>query len=217
MGIYGWYNSYYNNKANDTCINNSSLTQRNQENNCENIKYPKCHYCSSILLITKIDIINSSINHRCEDCFKEKKNETIYDFLNCEFYPDSRNHLEKECKIHNKKFSYFCETCFRHNCDDCFEKTKYPKHKFYDLEKNKISNLKIEELNAQINEEFNFFNNLINTNYLISFYNEKKELEKYKRKYSSDKLFKNKNFKRILNIHIKEKLDIIELKNTLIK
>ena len=214
MGIYEWCNSNYNNTYDNYQIN-SSLNQRYQENNSDKVKYPKCHNCSSILLITKIDIINCTIDHKCEECFKEKKNETIHDFINCEFYPGKRIDLDL-CKTHNKKYSYFCETCFRHNCDDCFEKTKYPKHKFYDLEKNKISNLKIEELNSQINEEFNFFHNLKNTNYLISFYNEKKELEKYKRKYSSDKLFKDKNFIRILNININEILDIIDLKNTLI-
>ena len=118
MGIYEWYNSYYDNKANNTFINNFLINQKNHENNCVKRKYPKCHYCSSILLITKIDIINSTIEYKCEECFKETKNETIYDFINNEFYLDNRIHLEKECKIHNKKYSYFCETCFRHNCDD---------------------------------------------------------------------------------------------------
>ena len=73
MGIYEWCNSNYNNTYDNYQIN-SSLNQRYQENNLDKIKYPKCHYCSSILLITKIDLINCTIDHKCEECFKEKKN-----------------------------------------------------------------------------------------------------------------------------------------------
>ena len=200
MGIYSFYNSlFYSNP------------------DVQNIEYPICKNCSSIILINKIDIINNTIDYQCEECFKEMKNEYMYNFLNREIYEDFSKYLRKDCKIHNKEYSYFCETCFRHNCDDCLEKQRYPKHKFIDSKENKITDSKIKELNEQIQEETNFFNNLLNKNDLLSFYDEKNQFQKYKNIYPSNELFSDNNFLRILKVNIKEKLDIINLKKILIK
>ena len=114
MGIYGWRNSYYNNehRTNNKYKNNSQLNQKNQDNNLVKIRYPKCFSCSSTILITKIDIINSTIDLKCEECFREKKNETINDFINYDFYLDNRNHLEKNVKFIIKIIHIFVKHVF---------------------------------------------------------------------------------------------------------
>ena len=117
-------------------------------------KEPICHYCSYILLITNLDFLNTTIDYKCDNCFKtDKKNIPFYTFLKEGIISKDISDINKKCKIHNKPYTYFCETCFRHNCDDCFEKTKYPKHKIFDLKKNKISQSKINKLNSEIINE----------------------------------------------------------------
>ena len=103
-------------------------------------KTPKCINCSEILLITKLDIINMTIDFKCDNCFEVDISKNVSD-------------INLKCKTYNKPYEYFCETCFRHNCEDCFEKTKYPKHKFFDLIENKIEQYKIDELNSKIINE----------------------------------------------------------------
>ena len=205
MGIHSYFTSSNNNDEN----NKHQSDMKNIIEEKEYFKGPKCHDCSNILLITKLDIINMTIDFKCDNCFKvNKENIPFYNFLEERIISQDKSDKFKKCEIHNKPYTYFCETCFRHNCDDCFEKTKYPKHKFFDLYKNKISKSKINKIYSRIVEEKNSLNKLLN--------NIKFELEKYKNKYPIEKLFMNKNFERILIINIKEKIKMIELKKLLI-
>ena len=98
-----------------------------------------------------------TIDYKCDNCFKtDQKNISFNKFLKEEIISQYMPYIDTKCKTHNKPYTYFCETCFRHNCDDCLEKTKYPNHKFFDLNKNKISQSKINKLNSEIINENNF-------------------------------------------------------------
>ena len=197
MGIY----SYFFPSNNDyKCNSFKEANNTYWDYKSNSFKAPKCTNCSEILLITKLDMINMTIEYKCDNCFRVNNKNLFFDFLK---EGNISNYINLECKIHNKPYTYFCETCFRHNCDDCFEKVKYPKHRFLDLNENKIRQYIIDELKSRIIEEENFFNKLLNI---------KIQFEKYKNKYPLEELFKNKNFERILIINIKEKINMIEFK-----
>ena len=132
-------------------------------NNYYSLKTPKCINYSEILLITKLDILNMTIDFKCDNCFEvDEKNFLFSDFLKKGYISKNVSDINLKCKTYNKPYEYFCETCFRHKCEDCFEKTKYPKHKFFDLIENKIEQYKIDELNSRIINEKNFLNKLLN-------------------------------------------------------
>ena len=176
--------------------------------NYYSLKAPKCVNCSEILLITKLDIANMTIDYKCDNCFKvDKKNILFYNFLKEGNISKDVSDTNFKCETHDKPYAYFCETCFRHNCEDCFEKTKYPKHKFFDLTENKVEQYKIDELDSRIINEYKILNKLLNV---------KLEFEKYKNKYPLEELYINKNFKRILIINIKEKINMIEFKKLIV-
>ena len=119
-----------------------------------------------------------TIDYKCDNCFKtDKKNMPFYTFLKEEIISQYMPYIDTKCKTHNKPYTYFCETCFRHNCDDCLDKTKYPKHKFFDFNEIKISQSKINELNSRIMNEKNFLNKLLNMKFIFEKYKNKFPLE----------------------------------------
>ena len=149
-----------------------------------------------------------TLDIKCDNCFEiDKKNFSFSDFLKKGYISKNVSDINLKCETHDKPYAYFCETCFRHNCEDCCEKTKYPKHKFFDLIENKIEQYKIDELNSKIINEKKILNKLLNI---------KLELDKYKNKYPLEELYNNKNFERILTININEKINMIELKKLIV-
>ena len=187
-----------------------------------NIKYPSCIYCKSIILITKLNTIKSTISYKCETCnLEDEKNYNILNFFNRNIDLNRFNEFNifkpiNICKKHNKKITYFCLTCIRSNCDDCYEKKKYPEHNFYDLNDNKISDSKINNIKKEIEMEREFFTKKLNLKNIINFYNNSKEMKKYRNQFTADVLFNNINFLRILVINIKVKISIPDFKNYLL-
>ena len=183
----------------------------------KNKKYPLCHKCSSIILVTKMDIFKNTIEYKCENCFIQKEI-NLLEYFSTEFEVNHHREIKpkKICEIHKKKITNFCKTCMEANCDDCRD---YPKHEFFDLNKNIINNNKLKEIEKEVQNERDCFIKIININNLINFYNNNnnEKIKKYKNKTSSDILFNNNDFLRILYIHIYEKLLIPDYKKKLIE
>ena len=205
MGI---HSSSSNNK--NKKINQQSEVKHTEKKANFSLEGPKCqsNLCTSILFITKLDIINMTLDFKCDNCYRtDEKNYPFYKFLMEGYISNNVNEMSEVCKLHNKPYTYFCKTCFKNNCDDCYDKIKYPNHKFFDLSKNKMKKKKIDELNSRIVEEINFLNKLLSAKF---------KFEKYKNKIHLEELFLNKIFERIFIINIKEKINMVEFKKLLV-
>ena len=175
----------------------------------EDKKYPLCNNCSSLIIINKIDILKNIIEYQCENCYIEKE-VNLLEYFNTNFRRNGVGLIEptKICKIHKKETTYFCKTCIRSNCDDCKEKKIYPKHKFLDFKTIMINKSKLNKIENEINNEMNCFVNTLNINNFIDYYNSSnnEEIKKYRNKISSNILFDNKDFLRIVYKNIFQKL-----------
>ena len=184
----------------------------------DKILYLLCPNCSSILFISSIDTMNNKISHGCESCYY-KREINFFNFLANKklqiFDPYDKNRTKK-CIIHEKIINYYCVICKRGNCDLCDEKLKNHKHDFFDLNKNEISKSQIQNLENKIKEEKNFFSNENIIPHLITFYKDNEKMKNYRNEISTDILFNNHNFIRILNTNIKVILLIIKFKKTII-
>ena len=172
-------------------------------------KYPLCNNCSSLIIIKKIDILKNIIEYQCENCYIEKT-VNLLEYFNTDFKRNGVGLIEptKICKKHEKEITYFCKTCIRSNYDDCQEKRMYPKHKFLYLKTIMLDKSKLSIIEKEINNELDYLINTLNINNLIDYYNStnNEEIKKYKNKMSSNILFNNKDFLRILYINIYQKL-----------
>ena len=186
----------------------------------KNKKYPLCQDCSSIILVIKMDILKNTIEYKCENCFLHKEIKLL-EYFNSRYYKKSKFEIKPTniWEIHKKKVTYFCKTCIRPICDDCKEKERYPNHEFFDFNNNIINETKLKEIEIDIENENDCLIKTLNINDFIKFYNNSniKKIKKYRDKTSSDILFNNKNFIRILYMHIYVKLLIPEYKKIIIK
>ena len=175
----------------------------------EHRKYPLCNNCSSSIIIKKIDFLKNIIEYQCENCYQEKEI-NLFDYFNTGFRTNGVGLIEaaKICKKHKKEMTYFCMTCMRSNCDDCQEKKKYPKHKFVDFKTIMIDKSKLKIKENEVNNEMDCLIKTLNINNLINYYNSSnnEEITKFKNKISSDILFNDKDFLRILYMNIYKKL-----------
>ena len=175
----------------------------------EDRKYPLCNNCSSLILIKKFDILKNIIEYQCENCFQDKEI-NLFDYFNTVFRQNGVGLIEptKICKRHGKEMTYFCKTCIRSNCDECQEKIIYPKHKFVNFKEIMIDENKIRIKENEANNEMDCLIKTLNINNLIDYYNNSnnEEIKKYKNKISSDILFSNKDFLRILYMNIYKQL-----------
>ena len=66
-----------------------------------NLKAPKCINCSEILLITKLNIINMTIDFKCDNFFKtDKKNFLFFDFVKNGYISKNVSDINLKCKTH---------------------------------------------------------------------------------------------------------------------
>ena len=71
-------------------------------------KTPKCINCSEILLITKLDIINMTLDIKCDNCFEiDKKNFSFSDFLKNGYISKNVSDINLKCETHDKPYAYF--------------------------------------------------------------------------------------------------------------
>lgn len=175
----------------------------------EDKKYPLCNNCSSIIIIKKLDFLKNILEYQCENCYIEKKI-NLFNYFNTGFSKFGVGLIEptKVCKIHEKEITYFCKTCMRYNCDECQEKKIYPKHKFLNFKTIMIDKSKLNKIENEANNEMDCLIKTLSINNLIDYYNSSnnEEIKKYKNKISSNILFNNKDFLRILYINIYKKL-----------
>ena len=111
--------------------------------------YYNCSECSSSVEILSINEKESNIEFKCINN-NHKIKMLIKDYLDKMKKFNNKDLNNDVCKIHNKKYEYYCIDCYEHLCKECLKLKKHINHN-----KNII-------LEVQPNEQqLNIINNMI--------------------------------------------------------